>query len=50
MVWDSADAAKNFFSEEMRERVAGLCGVGATIDFAQIVQIVDNAATSAARP
>ncbi len=41
-VWDSADAARRFFSEELRERVTGLYGVEPTIDFVEIAQIVDN--------
>ena len=41
-VWDSRDAAESFFSDEMRERVAGLYGVAPTIDFVEIAQIVDN--------
>jgi heme-degrading monooxygenase HmoA len=41
-VWESADAAKSFFSEELRERVTGLYGVAPTIDFVEIAQIVDN--------
>ena len=41
-VWDSTDAAKSFFSDEMRERVTGLYGVGSTIDFVEIARIVDN--------
>ena len=41
-VWDSTDAAKSFFSDEMRERVTGLYGVGPTIDFVEIARIVDN--------
>jgi hypothetical protein len=41
-VWESADAAKSFFSEELRERVAGLYGVEPTIDFLEIAQIVEN--------
>jgi heme-degrading monooxygenase HmoA len=42
-VWTSSDAAKAFFSEEMRERVTGLYGVEPTIDFVEITQLVDNA-------
>jgi hypothetical protein len=45
-VWESADAAKSFFSEEMRERVTGLYGVEPTIDFVEIAQLVDNSDTS----
>jgi hypothetical protein len=41
-VWDSPDAAEVFFSEERRGRIAGLYGVAPTIDFVQIVEIVDN--------
>jgi len=41
-VWESAEAATRFFSEEMRERVTGLYGVAPTIDFVEIAQIVDN--------
>ena len=41
-VWESADAAKSFFSDEMRERVTGLYGVEPTIDFVEIAEIVDN--------
>ena len=41
-VWESADAARSFFSDEMRERVTGLYGVEPTIDFVEIAQLVDN--------
>jgi hypothetical protein len=43
-VWESADAAESFFSPEMRERVTGLYGVEPTIEFLEIVELVDNAA------
>ena len=45
-VWESADAAKSFFSEEMRKRVTGLYGVEPTIDFVEIAQLVDNSDAS----
>jgi hypothetical protein len=45
-VWESADAANAFFSEEMRERVTGLYGVEPTIDFVEIAELVDNAGAS----
>ena len=45
-VWESTDAAKSFFSDEMRERVTGLYGVEPTIDFVEIAEIVDNSAAS----
>lgn len=44
--WASSDAAKSFFSEEMRERVTGLYGVEPTIDFVEIAELVDNAGAS----
>jgi heme-degrading monooxygenase HmoA len=42
-IWDSEDAARSFFSEELRERVTGLYGVEPTIDFVEIAELVDNA-------
>jgi heme-degrading monooxygenase HmoA len=44
-VWDSKDAAEGFFSDELRERVAGLYGVRPTIDFVEIAQMVDNSSS-----
>ncbi len=43
-VWETADAANSFFSEELRERVTGLYGVKPAIDFVEIAQLVDNSA------
>jgi heme-degrading monooxygenase HmoA len=43
-VWDSEEAAEQFFSEELRERVTGLYGVAPTIDFVEIAEVVDNSA------
>ena len=45
-VWESADAAKSLFSEELRQRVTGLYGVEPTIDFVEIAQLVDNSGPS----
>jgi heme-degrading monooxygenase HmoA len=44
-VWESADVAKSFFSEETREQATGLYGVEPTINFVEIAQIVDNSGT-----
>jgi pimeloyl-ACP methyl ester carboxylesterase len=41
-VWESAHAAKSFFSEELRERVTSLYGVEPRIDFVEVAQLVDN--------
>jgi hypothetical protein len=43
-VWDSEDAARRFFSDELRERVMGLYGVAPEIDFLEIAEVVDNSA------
>jgi hypothetical protein len=45
-LWESEDAAKSFFSQEMRERITGLYGVEPTIDFVEVAQMVDNSGTS----
>ena len=44
-VWDSEEAAKRFFSEELRERVTSLYGVAPAIEFVEIAGIVDNSAS-----
>jgi len=41
-VWDSEDAAKAFFTDELVERVAGLYGVPPTVEFVQIAALVEN--------
>jgi heme-degrading monooxygenase HmoA len=41
-VWDSEEAAKEFFTDELLERVAGLYGVRPSIEFVQIVTLVEN--------
>ena len=40
--WDSEDAARSFFSDELRRRVTGLYGVAPDIEFLEIVEMVDN--------
>jgi len=42
-LWDSEDAAKEFFTEQMLERVTGLYGVRPTVEFVQVAALVDNA-------
>jgi hypothetical protein len=44
-VWDSKEAAVDFFSDELRERVTDLYGVAPTIEFVEIAQFVDNSGT-----
>ena len=41
-VWDSEDAARQFFSDELVERVTGLYGVRPRVEFAELVELVDN--------
>jgi hypothetical protein len=45
-VWDSQEAAEQFFTDELRERVTSLYGVTPSIDFVEIAQIVDNSGSS----
>jgi len=41
-VWNSEDAAKAFFTDQLLERVAGLYGVRPSVDFVQIATLVEN--------
>ena len=43
-VWDSAEAARAFFSDAVRERVTGLYGVRPSIEFVEIAALVVNSA------
>ena len=42
-VWDSEEAAKAFFSNELLERVTSLYGVRPSVEFVQIATLVENA-------
>jgi hypothetical protein len=41
-VWDSEEAAKAFFTEQLLERVTGLYGVRPDVEFVQTVELVEN--------
>jgi heme-degrading monooxygenase HmoA len=41
-IWDSEDAAKAFFTEDLVERVAGLYGVRPSVEYVQIATLVEN--------
>lgn len=41
-VWESEDAAKAFFTDELVERVTGLYGVRPSVEFVQIASLVEN--------
>lgn len=42
-VWQSEDAARAFFTDDLRERVTELYGAEPTIEFVEILELVDNA-------
>ena len=42
-VWDSEDAAKAFFTDALLEGVTGLYGVRPSVEFVQVVELVENA-------
>ena len=44
-VWESEDAAKAFFTDQLLERVTGLYGVRPTVEFVQIAALVENTRT-----
>jgi hypothetical protein len=41
-VWDSEDAAKTFFTDDLLERVTSLYGVCSSVEFVQIATLVEN--------
>jgi hypothetical protein len=41
-VWESDDAARRFFSDQLLERVTALYGVRPQVEFAEIIELVDN--------
>ena len=41
-LWDSEDAAKKFFTDQLVERVASLYGVRPSVEFVQIATLVEN--------
>ncbi|WP_228934842.1 hypothetical protein [Paraburkholderia saeva] len=45
-VWESEDAAKAFFTDELLDRVTGLYGVRPDVEFVQIAALVENAPQS----
>ena len=42
-LWDSDDAARAFFTDELTERVTGMYGTKPSIDFVEIAAVVENA-------
>jgi hypothetical protein len=41
-VWDSENAAKEFFTDELIKRITGLYGALPTVEFVQIATLVEN--------
>lgn len=41
-VWDSENAAKALFTDQLLERLTGLYGVRPTVEFVQIATLVEN--------
>ena len=41
-VWESEDAAKAFFTDELIERVTDLYGIRPSVEFVQIAALVEN--------
>ena len=41
-VWESEDAAKAFFTDELLERVTGLYGVRPNVELAEVAALVEN--------
>ena len=41
-VWDSEDAARAFFTDELLEFVTGLYGVRPSVEFVEIAALVEN--------
>jgi heme-degrading monooxygenase HmoA len=44
-VWDSADAAKTFFTDDLVERITHLYGVRPSVEYVQIATLVENTGT-----
>jgi hypothetical protein len=42
-IWDSEQTAKDFFTAALLERVTGLYGVRPTVEFVEILALVENA-------
>jgi hypothetical protein len=41
-IWDRPEAAKDFFTDALLERVTGLYGVRPTVEFVEILALVEN--------
>ena len=41
-LWDTEEAARGFFSDELVERITGLYGVRPTVTFVEVAELIDN--------
>jgi hypothetical protein len=41
-LWDTEEAARGFFSDELVEMVTGVYGVRPTVTFVEVAELVDN--------
>lgn len=41
-IWDSEDAAKTFFTDELLQRVTSLDGVRPSVEFVEVAALVEN--------
>jgi heme-degrading monooxygenase HmoA len=46
-VWETVEAAKAFFTEELTHRATGLYGVRPTVEYAEVAALVANAGKKA---
>lgn len=46
-VWDSEEAARMFFNDQLVERVTDLYGVSPIVDFVEVAELVDNGSSDA---
>jgi hypothetical protein len=42
-LWESEEAARGFFNDELVDRITGLYGVRPKLTFGEVVELVDNA-------
>jgi len=42
-LWESEDAARGFFTDDLVERVTGLYGVRPSVSFVEVAELVENA-------
>jgi len=41
-LWESEDAARGFFTDDLVDRITGLYGVRPTVSFVEVAELVDN--------